>query len=135
MPVTDSTASPMYRFRVLPPAEWDRLKDFGVFAQAGLLRSADHATIVVVETRDGKIAGSWFAADLVLLEGLHIAEEYRKSPAVARKLVVGMIEFLREREVRLAMTVTVDAEIAAMTRKAGFVPLPGTLHLLTVGGE
>lgn len=119
--------------RELPSAEWHRLEGFGHFATCPLPNPA-YATILVDEDEDGVICGSWFAHTVVFLEGLHIDPAHR-NPGAARRLFHGMITLLRERGVKAAFTITIDEAVGVLADKAGFARVPGTLHLLTLGGK
>lgn len=117
--------------RILPPDEWHRLKDFGPFKQAQTLPDPVYASVLVAEL-DGEIVGSWMATTIVLLEGLEIVPAHRKHPGIVRRLLFGMIDHLRGIGAKTAITVTQDAAVGRLARHAGFVDLPGSLHLLVL---
>lgn len=121
-----------YSVEILPRSRWEELKDFGHFKATACLPDPDSAVVLVLRDEAGKIVGSWFATTLVLLEGLFIDPEHRNKPAAAKRLLLGMIELLKEREVKSALTVTVDPVVRRMAGTAGFQEIDGTLHLLTL---
>lgn len=121
----------MTTVRILPKNEWPRLFSIGPFAQAQVLPDPLYANVLVEENEAGEIVGCWEATSIILLEGLWRREDQRKSFS-AKRLLFGMIEFLRDRRVKTAITVVQNAEVRALAEKAGFVHLPGTLHLLTL---
>lgn len=123
-----------YHLRQLPPAEWDRIRDYGHFHTGTPLPAPEHAVMLVVE-EDAQIIGVWMAMNVVLLEGLYISEEYRHKSGVARRLFHGMISLLQGRGIRSALAYTPHPAVAAMAEKAGFTKVDGELYLLSVKGS
>src|SRR4029077_20633639 len=79
--------------RVLPRAEWDRLK--GTEAETVCPLLPESAQVLVVE--DGTaIAGCWVLLPVLHVECLYVAPEHRKKPSVARRLLAGMRRLVRE---------------------------------------
>lgn len=119
--------------RVLPPDEWNRLSEIGPFATAQVLPDPVFATVIVEEDdQSGEIVGCWMVTSIMLLEGLWRREDRRKSPTGARRLLFGMIDYLRNRRVKTAITAIQDAEVESLALKAGFHPVPGGGRLYTV---
>lgn len=118
--------------RQLPRQEWERLRTFGPFAEAGVLPDPRFALIEVLEEggEGGPIVGSWMVTPMAILEGLYLAEDWRAHPAAARRLFFGMMELLGRYEITTVLTVTQDPAVRALAHKAGFTDLPGQLQLL-----
>lgn len=130
------TVTSQVKARVLPPEEWERLRAYGPFAQAGgVLPDPAHAIVVVVEDETGEIQGCWQARDIIILEALHLSEDWRNSPMASRRLFFGMMEEFAAREVTQAITLVQAPYIETLARKAGFTPLPGSVFLLDRGGK
>lgn len=117
--------------RVLPTEEWDRVRDFGPFAQAGTLPDPLFAKIIVLETPDGEIVGCWEMTTLALLEGLYLREDWRGSHAAAKRLLLGMLELLDRYQIKTALTVIQDPKVMELAKTAGFTAMEGTLHHVT----
>lgn len=118
--------------RELPPGEWHRLKALGPFGEAGVLPDPAFASVIVEETPDGEIVGCWTATTIVLLEGLWRKPEARGVVGSARRLLMGMVGFLRAVGVKTAITVIQAPEVEVLAKKAGFVAVPGGGRLYTV---
>lgn len=114
-----------YTVRVLPPDEWPRLAHIGHFA-AVAPPSPDHTVILVIE-KDGQILATWGAMDVVHLEGLWVDPAYRDHPALARKLLAGMEDLLREHNISTVFTIGVTLDVLAMAHRLGFQWMPGNL--------
>jgi len=114
--------------RVLPQTEWGRLHDYNTpFKAAGCLPDPRCAT-VIVEELDGEITGCWMATSIILLEAL-----WRDRPKgfSAKRLLMGMMKHLKDRRAKTAITYIEDPEVADLAKIAGFVQMPGAVHLLT----
>lgn len=114
--------------RELPPEEWYRLADYPIMANGPLDPSC--CRIVVVENEDGDIVGVWSAMTAVWVEGLWVAEPYRKKSTVAGRLLAGMKGMLQYFGVRQCFTFTQTEYVAGLAMKAGFEPLPGQTFVL-----
>lgn len=133
-PVVDAQTAAGVKARLLPPEEWERLRDYGPFKAAGVLPDSAHALVVVVEDGTGAILACWMAHDAVLLEGLYAPPAGRHRVPVAKALLFGMVDALRSRGVLQAFTVTTDPAIERLAATAGFVNVAvGTLHQLNLG--
>lgn len=120
--------------RILPPEEWNRLVEVGPFAVAGVLPDPLYATVIVEENESGEIVGTWMVTSIMLLEGLWRREDQRKGPIGARNLLFGMLGYLTHQEIKSAITVIEDPQVAELAEKVGFVPLAekGRIHVLTL---
>lgn len=130
----ESGSLPIPHVRVLPPDEWERLKTFGPFVQSGVLPNPEHATVLVAEL-DGAIVGCWMRTTIHILEGLYIAEPYRKQHGITKRLFFGMLQVLRQQKVPTVITLTQDHKVAVLAAQAGFVELPGWLQLLELSKQ
>ncbi len=131
---TDTQTVASVKSRLLPPEEWERLRDYGPFAAAGgVLPDPEHATVLVLEDMEGQIVGCWMARDAVLLEGLFLSEAYRHSIIASKLIFFGMIRALTDRNVTQAMTLIQDPYIEGLATTAGFEKLEGALHVLSLG--
>lgn len=121
--------------RILPRIEWGRLLAFGPFKASQILPDPHYAEVVVEETELGRLVGCWMVTSIMLLEGLYRDPDVRKSFS-AKGLLVGMLNHLRVREVKTAITVITDPEVEALAIKAGFVEIPGgKVYVLTLKGD
>jgi len=70
----------------------------------------------------------------MLLEGLWRREDQRGDGIGAKKLLFGMVGYLKEMEIKSAITVIQDEAVKALARKVGFVEIPGggAIHVLTL---
>lgn len=118
-----------YHTRLLPIAEWDKLKAFP-FAAHGL-PDPDLSMILVDELADGTIVGIWAALTAVHLDGLWVDPAHRDSP-VAGQLLRGMKAALQERGITTSFTLIQDANVMVLAHKAGFIRAPGDLWILTL---
>lgn len=132
-----STDTPNLYFRVLPVEEWERVRLFGPFLEAGkVLPDPSGSQIVVVEDRtSGEIKGCWMIRNMALLEGLFLAEDVRHSMSAAKLLLFGMMNHLGDMAVGQVMTLASTPGIELLAIKAGFIPLPGVPYLLNRGRE
>jgi len=122
-PATAASTTP----RVLPPEEWDRLRDFA-FATNGL-PDPTTSVIIVVETATGEIVGIWAMLLQPVLDGLWVDPAHR-STLVAGQLLRTMKAFLQEFEIPAAFTVISDDSVRTLAAKAGFTKVPGDLWIL-----
>lgn len=123
------------RSRLLPVSEWPRLRPYGPFAAAGVLPDPSHALVLVLERYDvqahgPRIVGCWMAKNTVILEGLYLNPEERHLAPSARHHLFSMIGALQERGVTEVITLIQSPEVLRLAPKAGFVELPGSVHLL-----
>lgn len=118
-------APPRYPTRVLPVAEWDRLRDLPPFVALGGLPDPC-AVVQVVEDARGRIVACWVAVPFTHLEGVWVDDALQKSrvPAI---LLQAMIATLRAQGVQVAFTLAPDADVQALAEHAGFEVVPATL--------
>src|SRR4030043_137058 len=120
--------------RELPLEEWDRVRNLGHFATCGL-PNPEYSRILVVETDEGQIVGIWFAMNVVHLEGLWIEPSHRGKSAVGRKLLYGMMKFLKNENVKNVFTLSIEPYITRLALHAGFKQLPGEALVLVDGDK
>lgn len=113
--------------RRLPFEEWDRLEGLPI-AQAPL-PDPDASIILVAETPEGEIVGTWEAVAPIVLEGLWIHENYRNG-ITAGKLLREMKSQLNALGIPQAFTLVQSPEVKDLAVKAGFTVLPGELCML-----
>ncbi len=128
-PATVTPIRPTYATRVLPPAEWERLRELPGYA-AGL-PDPDSTIIFVDETPAGEIVGTWGIFLNPVLDGLWVDPAHRHT-IIAGQLLRAMKAFLQEQGVSYAFTLISDPSVMTLAHKAGFVRAPGDLWMLQV---
>lgn len=131
-PITLADAPPpqaqkTYTAEVLPPNLWEQLT--GDLALPVAQLNPEHTVVVVVWVHEpdgsSRVVGRWVAMNTVHLEGLFVDPAYRKNPAVAGHLFMGMIETLRGLNLPEVVTLVEDPAVQALATQAGFQRLPG----------
>ena len=121
--------------RRIPPDEWERVREFGPFKDAGgVLPNPDYSLILGVYEGE-QLIGIWMAKNTVMLEGLYLSPEYRHSYRAAKEITFGMIRELRASHVSEAVTLIQSPYIEGLAKKVGFDKLEGALHLLKIAPE
>lgn len=113
--------------RELPFEEWDKLEGLP-FVQNGL-PDPSGTRLLVAETPDGQIVGTWALMSVVFLEGMWVHPDHRKTTVTGR-LVQGMKRFLHELGVYQSFTMTQTDEVRELAYKAGFQAVPGDVLVL-----
>ncbi len=116
--------------RILPREEW-AAKLAGTELEAIWPVLPDGAQVIVVEDGD-KVAGSWAIYQQTHVEGCSIAEEYRKGPVVARRLMVGMINTALAMGAATVQTAAVSSEVVDLLAKIGATELPGRHFVMRI---
>lgn len=115
--------------RVLPAEHWEAKQ-----AELGYPKLPDPAfsfLVVVQEKATETIVASWTAMTCTFLEGLHIAPAQRGHASDIHGLLLGgMFGMLQSLNIHHPLTLAQDPAILALARKAGFVPVAGTLLTL-----
>jgi Acetyltransferase (GNAT) family len=128
-PASVVSIRPTYATRLLPPDEWEKLRDLP-FAANGLPDPA--STILFVdETPAGVIVGLWGIFLQPMLDGLWVHPDHRHT-IIAGQLLKTMKAFLQAQGVRAAMTIISEPSVMTLAHKAGFTRAPGDLWLLHV---
>ncbi len=131
------TTAPPVTVRLLPPAEHARLLTApGPYQGMSAPPDPEHARVVVVETDDGRIVGSWTLHDTVHAEPLYLSEAIRGSAAIGRALLEAVLEQLAVHGVQAAF-VLIDpenTEVLGMAERLGFERLPGIPFALRLPG-
>lgn len=118
--------------RLLPRAEWsDRL--IGTDLAAAVTYLPADAQVLIVEDA-GQILGCWAAMSYVHLEGLWIHPDHRGKASVGRRLLSGMRHVARALGVGVVLTAATDDRVRDLIRQVGGVELPGTHHVIPIGG-
>lgn len=125
----ETPAPPRTAVRILPADEHHKLSTFP-FAERRGLPDPDRTLILVAENPDGEIVGVWAAMTTVHLEGLWVAESYRRTSRVAVQLLRAMRALLTQLGIVQSFTYTEDANVLVLALKAGFTRLPGDLLFL-----
>lgn len=112
--------------RQLPFEEWDKLEGFPIATNG--LPNPDTSVIFVVES-EGQIVGTWEAITPVILEGLWIREDFRRTTAMGR-LLNEMKSFLRGINIDKAFTLVQTSDVLELAHKAGFETIPGDFLML-----
>lgn len=121
---------PAYTVEVLAPEAWTDLQ--GELAVGEGRLHPEHSVVVVVRNPAGEPVARWVALNTVHLEGLLVLPPYRKNPAVAGKLFLGMIEALRDLGIPEVLTLVQDPAVAHLAAEAGFQPVPGQVFKLVL---
>lgn len=100
-----------YTTRVLPVDEWKRLDNIDL-----TLYDENLATIMVIE-RGGEIIARWALMPVYHAEGLWVKEDYRKNPAIIRRLLTGMKVMSENVNAPFVVTMTQDEEVAKLLNK------------------
>ena len=116
--------------RLLPEAEWDKLKTIEPFASNGL-PNAEHWLVPVVEDQ-GRIVASCGIFDAVHWDCFQIDDAYQANPVVFKQLLAMAIQTLQDHDVPGAhLTVPHNRpDLQAMVERFGFVEAPGKLYLI-----
>lgn len=114
----------------LPPEEWERLKGLPV-ATLGL---PDPATcrVVIAETDEGRIVGTWCLVFAPFLEGMWVDEEYRNRSTAGWRLVKFMKGLLAKWKAPNVYTAVETKEVQGFAERVGFNALPATLMKLEI---
>jgi len=113
--------------RLLPFEEWDKLDGFQISTNG--LPNPDTSIILVAETPAGEIVGTWEAVAPVILEGLWVREDYRKTTVLGRMFQT-MKDTLRNMHIDRAYTLVQSPEVKDLAEKGGFEMIPGDLCVL-----
>lgn len=115
--------------RLLPKDEWGKLA--GTELEAVVPHLPDHARVLVVE--DGEqIVGCWAFVSLVHAEGVWTASEHRGKSSVARHLLMGMRETVREMGAQGVITAATSDTVRGFLSVLGAVELPGTHYAMPI---
>jgi N-acetylglutamate synthase-like GNAT family acetyltransferase len=84
---------------------------------------------MVAENPEGEIVGTWEAIAPVVLEGLWVREDYRKT-MVLGKIFISMKSLLRSMNISRAFTLVQTPDVKALAEKGGFEMIPGEFCML-----
>jgi hypothetical protein len=120
--------------RELPPAEWAKLADTELGTVWPLL-DPHHTRVIAVEDETGRVIASWAIFPVYHLEGISIAEDYRKHPGVIRALLRLMRSTASDVGATTVMTAAVTEEIEDYITRLGGTELPGKHFMMTLGSR
>jgi hypothetical protein len=126
----DAAPTAKYTTRVLSIEEWT-LRRYELPYPPGGLDPGEYKRLVVVEDEGRNIVASWVVMNLVMLEGLNVVQGH---PMAGKHLLFGMMKTLLDDGVPAATTRIEDPAVMALAEHAGFVPVPGTLYQIVLGG-
>lgn len=120
----------MITTRLLPPEEWDRLRETDLAPVTDLLLVKSEATdVVVAENEDGEIVGHVAFCLFRHAEGFGIAPEERKHGRVMRALLDAMRDYCETREVTGVWSGSLTEEMTGYLLRRGATEIPGA-HLV-----
>lgn len=118
------TGTARFTARVLPVAEWGKLRDLPPFVALGGLPDPS-ATVQVIE-QEGRIVATWIAVLFTHLEGVWVDEALQKT-RVPLLLLQATIATLKAEGVAVAFTLAPDADVQRLAEHAGFETIPAVL--------
>lgn len=113
--------------RLLPREEWHRLAGTELEAVTPYLPA--HARVLVVEDGD-QIVGCWAFVSLVHAEGVWTAADHRGKSTVARHLLAGMREIVRDMGAEGVITAAMNDTVRGFCAALGAIELPGTHYAM-----
>lgn len=121
----------MLTARVLPPAEWDRVRHIPPFDKG--LPNPDHWRIIVAEV-GGEIVGCCSLFDTVHWDGWWIDPAHQGKAGAFRALLAEGLDQLTAAGVEGVHTTVPDSrpDLQDLVARYGFTPAPGKLYLLYV---
>jgi len=115
--------------RILPQEEWERLDGTEIAEALPYLKPSD-VQIVVVEDGE-RIVAAWAVLRPVQLEGVWIAEDYRKRGMVAGRLLAATMAVARATGAQWAYTGATTQEVAnLLTKHLDAVKYPADTYLV-----
>lgn len=109
--------------RLLPPNEWDKLKETPLSVMVGCA-DPERVRVLVVEDDEGHLLGCWSLTAVLHAEGVWVREEERKRGAVHRRLLHGMRELVAQLGADGVWTGADTEEIATLIQRLGGQPMP-----------
>lgn len=119
--------------RILSAEEWHKLAELPIGATG--IPDPERCHILVAETPDGEIVGTWALVTVPFLEGLWVKEEYREHSSIAGRLLSTMKSLLHSLGIFQSFTLVQDVPVLILAHKAGFERLPGDLMMLITPPE
>ena len=117
----------MATVRILPQDEWGKLEGLPI-ATYGVPQGA---LVLVAESPEGDVVGTWMLSLVPFLEGLWVKEEHRGT-SIASRMLVGMKDAVRTIGLDTVFTLTQDDEVTNLAQHAGFQLVPGQVSMLKV---
>ena len=115
--------------RILPPAEWTRLRTTEA-AEVWPYFDPRHTQVIVVEDDGGEIVGTWTLLTVVHAECLWIAPAYRSKASVARRLWQALRGVARQARLETIATAAQTDEVRALLAHVGATKLPGDHYVM-----
>lgn len=96
---------------------------------ARLAQLDEDDTLIVCVEDENQILAYWPIWRTVHVDGLWVAEDARKTPAVLRALLAGVSATLRQNSIGRHFAVLETPEMEAMAERLGYTKVPGALYL------
>jgi len=115
--------------RVLPKEEYDKLKE----TELGVVKEIlPEGTRIIVVEEEEKLIGCWALIPMVHAEGIWVDPSHRGRAGIARMLINGMCENVREMGAKAVWTAALDEKVEALIKRVGGVPIPGNHFAINV---
>jgi hypothetical protein len=122
--------------RILPPAEWPRLKGTPLGDElAKLAIPAQGLTIFVVEDEAGQIVAHWSAFVALHGEQVWVRKDHRKKAAPIKHLLAAQAEFAATLGASHYITHSASDEVTRLLQTLGAARLPGEPYSVPVRKE
>jgi hypothetical protein len=120
--------------RILPPADWERVRGKGM---DGMLPHMDpaNAHVVVVEDEDGEIVAHVGVLRVTHLESLWLHPRMRGNVGAARRLAREAVRAAGPWLNQWAMAQVASPEIEDVVTRLGGVKIPVDCYAIALGGE
>lgn len=116
--------------RILPVAEWDRLR---ASLDLDTWRQVDPTTIQIVVVEDhGEVIAHWATMACRHVEGFWVHPDHRRRGGALRRLFVGMREILNSLNATTVLTQAETDELKGLLDKAGATRMRGQSYFLPV---
>lgn len=119
--------------RTLPSSEWSKLVGTELEPLAAVV-DPSRMTVVVVEDDEGAVIGCWGLLTFLHAEGVWVAPQHRLKGSVARRLMTGMRQAVRDGGERMVITGSMSPEMDALIQHAGGYEIPCKHYALSMGG-
>lgn len=119
-------------WKILPPAEWHRIKtELPESPLAGLAHLDQLEGVVIVVEHEGVLVGHWPLILTWHAEPLYLAPAFRKSGPALKHLLEGLFTTMRVSDVQSALVITDIPEYQEAAARLGFQHVPGQLYIAT----
>ena len=121
------------RSRLLPPEDWGRLGGTELASVVDRL-NPETTQVLVVETSEGAIVGCWALLTILHAEGIWIDPAYRRTGAVARRLLRAMRVAVTNTGAGSVVTGSCADGITDLLQRLGAKPVPYQEFVLPMDG-